>query len=304
MRKKITIIYTSVVLIFFLLAGLKLDFFRQSETISYWTLTGLLIIQVSSLLLIPLAWYLLLLIFTSKTISKKEVYAVYAKSWMGRYLPGKVTWVVGRLLYGDKIGISNKKMTAVSVLEILLSLTVTALVATPAALILFSELISNLALPGLLALVLFSAVSIVILRIVRRSHNLTQQLVRLREETKFTKLAGAVRIVFSSLILVFAFIISALHFPILIYYFNPEVELNAIYLVSLYFLANFLGMVAFFAPVGIGIKEAVLTSGLLLSGSSISIGSVLVYSRMITLIADVVFYSSGKMVDYILHSKK
>jgi hypothetical protein len=42
---------------------------------------------------------------------------VYAKAWMGRYIPGSVAWVAGKVVLGSQAGISTSRLIASSVLE-------------------------------------------------------------------------------------------------------------------------------------------------------------------------------------------
>lgn len=42
---------------------------------------------------------------------------VYSKAWMGRYLPGKVTWIAGKVYMAGQHGISKSRLTVGSILE-------------------------------------------------------------------------------------------------------------------------------------------------------------------------------------------
>ncbi len=44
---------------------------------------------------------------------------IYSKAWLGRYIPGKVTWIAGKVLFASEHGISKKKLAVSSVLEAL-----------------------------------------------------------------------------------------------------------------------------------------------------------------------------------------
>jgi hypothetical protein len=56
---------------------------------------------------------------------KVDLAYVYAKSWLGRYLPGKVTWIFGKIYFASEHGISKRKLAVGSVFEAALQTFVT-----------------------------------------------------------------------------------------------------------------------------------------------------------------------------------
>ena len=49
--------------------------------------------------------------------SFKTLSAVYAKAWLGRYIPGTVTWIAGKVFFASSHGISKKRLVTASILE-------------------------------------------------------------------------------------------------------------------------------------------------------------------------------------------
>lgn len=49
--------------------------------------------------------------------SRRELLYVYAKSWMGRYIPGTAPWILGKIYFASKHGISKNKLAVSSLLE-------------------------------------------------------------------------------------------------------------------------------------------------------------------------------------------
>ena len=43
--------------------------------------------------------------------------SVYSKAWLGRYVPGKVTWIAGKVYFGRQHGLSTSRLAVSSVLE-------------------------------------------------------------------------------------------------------------------------------------------------------------------------------------------
>src|SRR5690606_14951663 len=82
---------------------------------------GLLILAapfaLATRLMQPLAWGTLIRGYGDKLPSYPELTLVYAKSWLGRYVPGKVAWVGGKVLFGSKYGIRSVVLAATSVIE-------------------------------------------------------------------------------------------------------------------------------------------------------------------------------------------
>ncbi|MBR6403952.1 MAG: flippase-like domain-containing protein [Eubacterium sp.] len=77
------------------------------------------LIKTGTVFLSGSAWYGWLALFTGKKDKHKEAVAVYAKANIGKYLPGNVMHYVERNLFAGKLGMSQKKLAAASVLEVL-----------------------------------------------------------------------------------------------------------------------------------------------------------------------------------------
>jgi len=48
--------------------------------------------------------------------------SVYGKAWMGRYIPGKVVWIAGKVLFATKYGISKSRLGSSSILEAIIQI--------------------------------------------------------------------------------------------------------------------------------------------------------------------------------------
>ena len=71
-------------------------------------------------------WFSLLKGLGAKNIkdSRSELTFVYAKSWLGRYIPGTAPWILGKIYFASKHGISKNKLAVSSMLEGVLQITV------------------------------------------------------------------------------------------------------------------------------------------------------------------------------------
>src|SRR5690606_15773151 len=54
---------------------------------------------------------------------------VYAKSWLGRYIPGTAPWILGKIYFASKLGVSKNKLAVSSLLEGGLQIIVTLVIA-------------------------------------------------------------------------------------------------------------------------------------------------------------------------------
>jgi len=77
----------------------------------------------AGLALVQRYWYSFIWMFLLKRLGAKiahlrlELAAVYAKSWLGRYIPGGVTWILGKIYFANKLGVSATKLGVSSFLE-------------------------------------------------------------------------------------------------------------------------------------------------------------------------------------------
>jgi uncharacterized membrane protein YbhN (UPF0104 family) len=66
---------------------------------------------------------------TDLTRHTAQLTYVYAKSWLGRYIPGTAPWILGKIYFASQHGISKQKLAVSSLLEGGLQITVTMAVA-------------------------------------------------------------------------------------------------------------------------------------------------------------------------------
>jgi uncharacterized membrane protein YbhN (UPF0104 family) len=69
------------------------------------------------LFLASLIWIRMLFRLNPSVRPSWELLAVYAKSWMGRYIPGKVAWIAGKIHFASRCGIPASQLGITSLLE-------------------------------------------------------------------------------------------------------------------------------------------------------------------------------------------
>lgn len=65
----------------------------------------------------PLTWAALIRDYGEEPPPYPALTLVYAKSWLGRYIPGKVAWIGSKVLFGSRHGVKKGVLAVTSVLE-------------------------------------------------------------------------------------------------------------------------------------------------------------------------------------------
>lgn len=188
--------------------------------------------------------------------SSRLIY-VYAKSWLGRYIPGTAPWILGKIYFAAEQGVSRSKLAVSSLLEAALQILVQLLFAF--ALLLLDprldivsgqmRLVAGMALLASLSVLtpkVFNTLFGVAYRVVRKQHFPAEHHVRTATLAKGFVLyvLGAV---LSSLSLFF--IAKAVY---------PELPYSQIlFVMGVSTLAGAVSMLAVFAPGGIGVREGI-----------------------------------------------
>ncbi|WP_022881560.1 lysylphosphatidylglycerol synthase domain-containing protein [Gryllotalpicola ginsengisoli] len=182
---------------------------------------------------------------------------VYAKSWMGRYIPGTAPWILGKIFFASKQGISRNKLAVSSLLEGALQVIVQLLFAL--VLLLFDHRLAIFTpqLKWLLAAAAFVCVVLLVPPVFNAVVSLAYRVLRRRrldrEHLADARTVGtgfglyAIGSFASGLSL---FFISKTVYPELPYH-----QLSFVMGVST--LAAAVSMIAVFAPSGLGVREGI-----------------------------------------------
>jgi len=260
---------------------------RVSWRIEY--LIGAILVAVVFRYLGVIAWInILRQIGCNQLPSFTVLSAVYSKAWMGRYIPGKVAWIVGKVIFGSRYGISTDRLAIGSVLEALLQ------IVTMFGFSLFIILMdSRLNVLGSWSVPALMVVVVVFLTIL--SPGCFTKLIKFAY--KVSGKSPSVSIVITNQLMTTSFGIYALGYLVSgISYF---ILINSVYALStndLFFvvaafnIAGVAGMVALFAPSGIGVREGVLLILLpMILPTEIAL-LVVVLARVFSLLVDIGFF--------------
>ncbi len=183
---------------------------------------------------------------------------VYAKSWLGRYIPGTAPWILGKIYFASKLGVSKNKLAVSSLLEGGLQILVTLVIAI--VILLFDSRVSkviNTQLEIIMVVTLLVGVITVLPPVFNRLFALVFKLIKRKAfpaqhyATTKTIAQGTGLYVIGSLIggLSFFFIAKAVYAPLQ--------YTDLLFVLGLSNLANAASMLAIFAPSGIGVREGI-----------------------------------------------
>lgn len=217
--------------------------------------------------------------------------AVYAKAWMGRYIPGKVAWIVGKVYLAAAFGISKSRLAVSSLLEG--GMQIVAILAVALLLLGMDTRLDVIPrLPKLLLLAggaccLVALHPAVFNRLVRRTYTLV------RREEPGPELTINNRAAFKSFVLYsIGAIISGSSFYLLATAVDPAIEPDMyLYFVGAYTLAGAIGMATPLLPSGIGVRDGVLLGLLTIALPAEIAVALTVLSRLWSAVIDVLFYA-------------
>lgn len=298
---KITFI---LVLIFVLIYIKDTDFKALIEIdVNYSLIIGVTVLILVSRFIMPFAWQELIYQFDQKKIEPIDLLYIYAKSWMGRYIPGKVVWVGGKITMSMNKGIS--KLTAVmasfidSIFQIFSGFLIGLL-----ALIKIEYVIEK----GISPLWIFLLIAVSLIFITPQVFNrVTSLIYSITKKKKFEKqyyLTWGTLFKCNGIIIV-SKLIGALLLPVMVIAFGIEVTLiDFIYLMGVFSLSGAIGMAAFFAPAGIGVTEAVQIILLAPIIPKEYIVSIAIIRRVVTILCDVLFYIICFIINKVKESRQ
>lgn len=219
----------------------------------------------------------------------KDFAAVYAKSWLGRYLPGKVAWIAGKVYFASAHGISKRKLAIGSLVEAgaqtlvalalsLLLLTVTPQSARIPTALRLAALLAALSVLLVLTPPVFNWVVGWAYRAVRR-----QSLLEDRVDAKLLGSAIGLYVV--------GFLLSGLSYFFLTWTFDHGLSVaHLFFVVAVFNLAGAVGVLSVFAPSGLGVRESVQLLLLPLIMSAELALAITVAARVWSMGVDMLFY--------------
>lgn len=297
-RKIISFVFYVLVIGFLVWYLLSLDF----ETLLSFEINWVPIIfatalAIASRFIFAFIWRMLLSSMGAELSPKlsKELLVVYAKAWLGRYLPGSATWVIGKIYFASNLGISKTKLAVSSLMEAMLQLVI--VMALASALLVFDPRISELGqgyellliavtVVGLIAIYpkVFNSLTAASYRIIKKSAIGSADLL----SNKATSRASGLFMLTS--------ILNAVSLLMVAVAFDSSLLSNAFLIMGIASFASAVSILAVFAPAGIGVREGVQIIGLSLITTAEMALAITIMMRLLSVLWDLVFYFLARLI--------
>lgn len=251
-------------------------------------LLAALLVGCAQRFMLPAVWVLMLRSLGQPVRNYPGYNAVYAKGWIGRYLPGKVAMVAVRVYLAETLGASRAAIAVSSIAELGTQM----LVALVAGLVGLTFVPGNVPVleqvrplawiaGGVLVLLLWPPFFNAVVRTATRF---------LRRAPEGVPAVGARTLVWAGAGYALVSLVTGAHAVLVAAAVDPVVLGHPVFVWGAFHLAGGLGMVLLFAPSGLGAREGVylaLLSMLLAPEAAIA---VVVLSRLLDVLVDVAFY--------------
>ncbi len=260
--RAIPIVFYAALAVFLVLYLTSIDYSKLASISFHWGYLALAtLVSLAYRYWMVFIWLVLLRgLGANKVDSVAEMTFVYARSWLGRYIPGTAPWILGKIYFASKQGVSKAKLAVSSFLEgglqviVLLVVGIIVILLDPRTRFIdpwLSVVMIVVAALGLIALAppVFNRIASLGYRIVRKQ---TLDQAHLPSWSVVARGAGlyVVGAAFSGLSM--AFVAFAVY---------PELPWSSVlFIVGATNLASAVSMIAIFAPSGIGVREAILVA--------------------------------------------
>lgn len=111
--------FYTLLVTFLVLYVRSIDFSKLSDiSFGWWAIGVATILGLAARFWGVYIWVVLLRSLGAKDVSlSPQLTYVYAKSWLGRYIPGTAPWILGKIYFASRHGISKNKLAVSSLLE-------------------------------------------------------------------------------------------------------------------------------------------------------------------------------------------
>lgn len=203
-------------------------------------------------------WMVLLRGLGSGVIKEKiQLINVYAKSWMGRYIPGTAPWILGKIHFASQHGISKNKLAVSSLLEGGLQICVT-MVLSAILLILDPRLsVVNQTVKVLMVFAIISGITLMTPPVFNKIISVIYKIIR-KKELALEHLTNGKTITKGASLYTINALIGGLGFFFIAKAVYPDLQYsNLLFIMGASSLAGAVSMLAIFAPSGIGVREGI-----------------------------------------------
>lgn len=251
----------------------------------------------------PTVWVFILKEFGQKINNYWELNFVYAKAWLGRYIPGKIAWIGGKIFFGSQQGLDVKILTFGSLLESIIQVTANL------ALGLFVISINDKGVLGP-SLTFFSFASLILLLIsifppiFNRVVNISYKFLKKKDIDDKYKFRFVTLLKTSAIFLLIS-IFLGVPFTLICKSVSPTFDIisNFFFIVGVSSLAGSIGILAVFAPSGLGVREGVLAVFFSALFPKEIVFVILILMRLVVTVVDLFFFLISKGI-FVIRKKR
>lgn len=119
LRRLIPITFYILLILFLVLYLKSVDFSKLAHLrLNWWYLLLASVLALVGRYLGTFTWLVILKTLGAANLRmQKQLIYVYAKAWLGRYIPGTAPWILGKIYFASQHGISKQKLAVASILE-------------------------------------------------------------------------------------------------------------------------------------------------------------------------------------------
>jgi uncharacterized membrane protein YbhN (UPF0104 family) len=296
-KKVITILFYALIVLFLALYLAKIDFSElHGNSIGWGYIIAASVLGLVSRYLGAYTWLLLLKGLGARELRDiPQLIYVYAKSWLGRYIPGTAPWILGKIYFVAQMGVSKKKLAVGSFLEGGLKITVTIAIAI---LLMVSDARFGV-LPTELRIILIAALLLSIASMLPPVFNFFMSTAYrlLRKKTLESEHLATSRTVIKGVLLYgLGALLNGLALFFIVKAVHTEIDSSVmLYIMGASSLAAAVSMLVVFVPSGLGVREGIQ---LVLLGAIMPLEIALiavVVTRLWSVAMDFVFFGLSKI---------
>lgn len=291
-------LYYGILSLLVIYALYKIDWIKLSSVkYNYYYIVIASCISLCTRFLYPSAWKIIIETMNTQIhVDYFSLNKIYSQAWLGRYIPGKVVWLGGKILFASKLGISKTMLTVSTVFETGMQLILSIFLGLMLLVVSgntnqidINVLLFSACSLGLLMLIfspqVFNKLITLALRIFKRDQNIDENYPLL-----------SIRTILSSALL-YSLILTLGIFVYILLFLSVGAEFttgSATYIGGVILFTGGIGMLAFFAPSGLGVRDGfqiILLS--IIFPLELSILVVLL-GRLISIVNDILYFSISR----------
>ena len=296
-RKILSLVFYILVVAFLVAFAATLDLQTVFSFEINWFLIALAsLVAIATRFIFAFIWRVLLSGMGAEIDQKlsAELLAVYAKAWLGRYLPVSAGWVIGKIYFASNLGISKTKLAVSSLMEAMQQLVIVMSLAS--LLLVFDPTIADLAGGYRVLLVIASIIGLISItpRVFNSVVSFAHKLIRKSSIAPQDQLNSLTVLKTSGLFFITS-IFNAVSLLLVALAFDVDLLENGFLILGISALASALSILVVIAPAGLGVREGVLIIGLSLIVSAELALAITIMMRLMSIIWDLIFYFLARL---------